>query len=95
MTEMRNPIEALFSDALKEALASVLEKMAQNVQPEDPGPLGLPIPEAAQLLGVSEDCMRNLVRRADFPAVRVGGRWLVSREGLREWLKVQCGGTAS
>lgn len=95
MTETRNPIEALFSDALREALETVLRQAAERVEPEDPGPLGLSIPEAAQLLGVSEDCMRNLVRRADFPAVRVGGRWLVSREGLREWLKVQCGGTAS
>ena len=95
MTETKNPFEILFSDALRDALTAVLQQAAQSVQPEDPGPLGLSIPEAAQLLGVSEDCMRNLVRRADFPAVRVGGRWLVSREGLREWLKVQCGGTAS
>lgn len=92
MTETRNPIEALFSDALREALASVLEKMAQNVQVEDPGPLGLGIAQAAELLGVSRDCMAQLVRRADFPCVKIGGRYLISREGLKTWLEKQTGG---
>ena len=91
MVEARNPIEALFSDALREALASVLEKMAQNVQPEDPGPLGLSITQAAELLGVSRACMSQLVRRADFPAVKIGGKYLISRAGLAEWLEEQTG----
>ena len=92
MTETRNPIEALFSDALREALTAVLERAAERVEPPDPGPLGLSIPEAAQLLGVSRDCMSQLVRRADFPAIKLGGKYLISRAGLVEWLAAQTKG---
>lgn len=86
MTETRHPIEALFSDALREALEAVLKKAAEQVRPE-PGPIGLGIPEAAELLGVTETCMRELCHRHDFPAVKVSGKYLISRDGLYEWLE--------
>ena len=92
MTETKNPFEILFSDALRDALTAVLQQAAERAEPEDKGPLGLSIPEAAQLLGVSRDCMSQLVRRADFPAVKIGGKYLISRAGLAEWLEKECGG---
>ena len=87
MTETKNPIETLFADALRDALAAVLEKTAERVQPPDPGPLGMGITEAAGFLGVSETAMRELVHRQDFPAVKVAGKHLISRSGLAEWLE--------
>ena len=86
MTETKNPIETLFADALRDALTVVLSKTAEQVKP-DPGPLGMGITEAAGFLGVSETAMRDLCRRADFPAVKVSGKYLISRSGLAEWLE--------
>ena len=90
MSETRNPIESLLSEALRDALTVVLAKTAEQVKP-DPGPLGLGITEAAELLGVTETAMRDLCRREDFPAVKVAGRYLISRAGLSRWLEDQVG----
>ena len=90
MTEART-IEALFSDALRDALTAVLERAAEQVKP-DPGPLGLGISEAAELLGVSEAAMRELCHRKDFPAVKLAGKFLISRAGLTAWLEDQVRG---
>lgn len=89
MTE-RNPIEIVFADALRDALTAVLERAAEQVKPPDPGPLGLGITEAAELLGVTETAMRELVRRKDFPSVKVAGKYLISRAGLADWLNREC-----
>lgn len=91
MTENKNPIEAIFTEALRDALTAVLERAAEQVSPPDPGPLGLGIKEAAAFLGVTETCMRELVRREDFPAVMVSGKYLISRAGLSAWLERECG----
>lgn len=90
MTETRNPIEALFTDALRDALTTVLQKTAEQVKPEPSGPLGLGIKEAAELLGVTESAMRDLCKRDDFPAVKVSGKYIVSRAGLADWLNKEC-----
>lgn len=92
MTDVKNPIEALFSDALREALTTVLQRTAEQARPEDPGPLGLGISEAAELLGVTETAMRELCHRKDFPATKVSGKYLISRAGLAEWLARETGG---
>lgn len=88
-------VESLFESALKDALTTVLEAAAKRVQPEDPGPLGLTIPQAAKLLGVTEACMRELCHRQGFPAVLVSGRYLISRAGLTRWLEAQTGTVGS
>lgn len=88
MAETKNPIEVLFTDALRDALTVVLAKTAEQVKP-DPGPLALGISEAAELLGVSETAMRDLCHRRDFPAVKVSGKFLISRAGLSAWLEEQ------
>lgn len=92
MQEPKNQLEALFTDALRDALTVVLAQAAEQVKPPDPGPpLGLGIKEAAAFLGVTETCMRELVRREDFPAVMVSGKYLISRAGLSAWLERECG----
>ena len=45
--------------------------------------------EAAAVLGVSRPTVYTLLKRADFPAFKVGSRTLVSAEGLRAWVQAQ------
>lgn len=45
--------------------------------------------ETAQVLGVSRPVVYQLMKRADFPAFKVGARTLVSAEGLRAWVQSQ------
>ncbi len=51
--------------------------------------VAMSIDETAAALGVSRPTVYNLLHRQDFPAFRVGGRTLVSVEGLREWVAAQ------
>lgn len=48
--------------------------------------------ETALVLGVSRPTVYTLMKRADFPAFKVGSRTLVSAEGLREWVRKQAEG---
>ena len=54
--------------------------------------LAYSVDETAQVLGVSRCTVYKLIHRADFPALKVGGRQLISREGLAEWVRKQAGG---
>ena len=51
--------------------------------------LTMSVPETAEALGISVNSCYNLVRRADFPSIRVGGRWIVPVESLKRWLNQQ------
>lgn len=51
--------------------------------------LTLSIPEAAKLLGISDNTMRQLARTEGFPAFNVGTRLLVSAKGLAVWVEDQ------
>lgn len=50
------------------------------------------VTEAAEALGISRRSMYDLINRADFPTLKVGGRRLISKELLAEWVKAQAGG---
>ena len=52
--------------------------------------LALSIPEAAELLSISDTAMRQLARTKGFPAFKMGTRLLVSAKGLEEWVEKQC-----
>ncbi len=52
-------------------------------------PLAISAPEAARLLGVSKPTIYQYINREGFPSFKLGGRTLVSVEGLREWVKAQ------
>ena len=45
----------------------------------------LNLTQPADALGVSAPTMRCLVRRGDFPAFKIGSRWMISRSALEEW----------
>lgn len=49
----------------------------------------LSITECAAALGVSRPTVYELVRRADFPAFKLGRRTLISRSGLESWVQAQ------
>ena len=80
-------IEELFQGAMRDALAAVLERQAAQVKPEQAGPLGMDVKEAAAYLGVAENAMRDLCHSKGFPAMKVGGKYLISRAGLEAWLE--------
>ena len=48
--------------------------------------------ETAQVLGISRPTVYTLLKRADFPAFKLGSRTLISVEGLREWVNRQASG---
>ena len=48
--------------------------------------------QAAEMLGISLPTLRQLTRRADFPAVKLGRRWVISVAGRQRWLDEQAGG---
>ena len=49
--------------------------------------LGISVAEAAKRLGISTRTAYEWVRRADFPAFRIGNRVIVYEKGLEEWVK--------
>lgn len=50
------------------------------------------VTEAAEAIGVSRATMYALIHREGFPSLKVGGRRLISRELLAEWVRRQAGG---
>ena len=52
-------------------------------------PIAVSAPEAARLLGVSKPTIYQYIHREGFPAFKLGGRTLVSVDGLREWVAKQ------
>ena len=48
--------------------------------------LTLSVPETAELLGVSVPLVYQLVKRSDFPALKIGTRTLINRRLLEAWL---------
>ena len=53
--------------------------------------LTMSVSEAAKELGISTKLAYDLTHVDGFPAIRIGRRTLVSRDGLREWVKANEG----
>lgn len=51
--------------------------------------LALSVADTAELLSISPPTVYELMRRADFPAFKLGKRTLVSRQGLEAWVQNQ------
>ena len=51
--------------------------------------LAYSLTETAQVLGVSRPTVYALIKQPGFPVFQVGGRRLVSVEGLRDWVRNQ------
>ena len=52
-------------------------------------PVVLNLQEVAEVLGVGYRTALTLVRRKDFPAFRIGKKWVASRDRLRAWVESQ------
>lgn len=50
------------------------------------------VTEAAQALGISRRSMYNLIHLDGFPVLKLGGRTLIPKEPLAEWVRIQAGG---
>lgn len=50
------------------------------------------VAEVAEVLGISRPQVYTLIHRSDFPSFRIGGRVLVSIEGLHRWVASQASG---
>ena len=48
-------------------------------------------PEAARMLGISKPKLYEVMRQEGFPAFKLGGRTLISVDGLRQWVADQAG----
>ncbi len=55
----------------------------------DINPLLLSIPEAAQKLGLSESCTRQMAYNGEIPVIRVRRRLLVPVRQLEQWIDQQ------
>ena len=51
--------------------------------------LTLSVPEAAQIVGVSQSKMYEIVNIKGFPTIHIGRRLLVSAKGLERWIEEQ------
>lgn len=56
---------------------------------DNPSPLTYTLAEAANALHVSRPTMSQLVHSQNFPAFRVGRRWIISASGLQRWIDEQ------
>ena len=45
--------------------------------------------EAGELMGVGLPTLRNYIKRGELDATKVGGKYLISVDALRRWLKVE------
>lgn len=55
----------------------------------DINPLLLSIPQAAQKLGISESCARQMAYNGEIPVIRVRRRLLVPVRQLEQWIDQQ------
>ena len=56
--------------------------------------LAYSLTETAQVLGVSRPTVYALIKQPGFPVFQIGGRKLVSVEGLWDWIRSQTEVTA-
>lgn len=59
----------------------------------EPGPLTYNLAEAAEALHVSRPTMLSLVHTDGFPAFRIGRRWIIPTDSLKQWLHEQATST--
>lgn len=51
--------------------------------------LAYSVAETAQVLGVSRPTVYALMKQSGFPVFQIGGRKLISVDGLRNWVRNQ------
>ncbi|MBB6449832.1 hypothetical protein HNR44_001810 [Geomicrobium halophilum] len=84
-------IEETIQKAVQEAIQPLEEKLDKLTVQDDPYPRRLTVKEAAEILRVSENRVRELANYVEgFPATRAEGeksRIYISRDRLYEWIE--------
>ena len=57
-------------------------------------PLLLNVKQLAELLGVSDSSVYELIQEDDFPSLRIGKRIVVPKEELRKWITAHTKGAS-
>ena len=52
-------------------------------------PLLLNVKQLADLLGISDSSVYELIQEDDFPSLRIGKRIVIPKEELREWISTR------
>ena len=70
----------------------MIHRYSEQKEVKNMDQITLTMAEACEIIGVSMPTLRGFLhRQADpLPAMRAGRRWLISRNGLEEWLQRQC-----
>lgn len=55
-------------------------------------PLLLNVKQLAELLGVSDSSVYELIQEDDFPSLRIGERIVIPKEELRKWISAHTKG---
>ncbi|MDY3019597.1 MAG: helix-turn-helix domain-containing protein [Oscillospiraceae bacterium] len=55
-------------------------------------PLLLNVKQLAELLGVSDSSVYELIQKDDFPSLRIGKRIVIPKEELRKWISAHTKG---
>ena len=55
-------------------------------------PLLLNVKQLAELLGVSDSSVYELIQKDDFPSLRIGERIVIPKEELRKWISAHTKG---
>lgn len=55
-------------------------------------PLLLNVKQLAELLGVSDSSVYELIQEDDFPSLRIGKRIVIPKEELRKWISTHTKG---
>lgn len=64
-------------------------KTAKALSPEDK--LVFNVGELAEVLGIGLPAARNMIHIQGFPALKVGGRYLIPKQALQRWLDNRAG----
>ena len=84
MCEIKTPV--LVPAPLQQEPEHLDTDIPQNSSPENTK-VKMTVPEAAQLIGISNPKMYDLVRAGKVRSVRVGKKILISRKSLMDWLE--------
>ena len=57
-------------------------------------PLLLNVKQLAELLGVSDSSVYELIQKDDFPSLRIGKRIVIPKEELRKWIAAHTKGAS-
>lgn len=82
-------MEPIFSSDQHHELKGLVERILQKINLEEDPPLVYTVKQAADKLQMSKSKVYELARQKDFPSVKIGGRVMIPRQKLEEWINQQ------